>query len=287
MDQEEEHYPKREFYDVVLPVEFIPRRILLVEDGRVNQKVASRLLEKRGHEVTVANNGMEAVSLHKDRLFDVILMDVEMPVMDGIEATASIRENERDGERRTPIIAVTAHAGKEDRVLCIESGMDGYISKPYRPRELFEAVEAVEPGKVMQPGGVEPDPPAKKVGGDPAANRLDAHAAFDYALALDRAGNSEEILSDLVSMFREEYPKLMHEISEAKECGDGRRLELAAHALKGAASLLAATPLTPAAREMEKMGKAGDFSGSDSAWNTLQKEIERLNIALDEPGGGT
>jgi PAS domain S-box-containing protein len=124
------------------PSDFAARRVLLVEDGRVNQHVAAKLLEKRGHQVTVANNGAEAVSINRSNEFDVILMDLQMPIMDGFEATAAIRTEERSANRtHVPIIAVTAHARKEDRVRCLQAGMDGYVSKPYRPRELFEAVE--------------------------------------------------------------------------------------------------------------------------------------------------
>lgn len=117
-------------------------RILLAEDNQVNQKLATRMLQKMGHVVTVAGNGKEALELMTSSYFDVILMDIQMPEMDGLEATAAIRKQEAVSQgRHVPIIAMTAHAMAGDRERCLEAGMDGYISKPINPRELFEAIE--------------------------------------------------------------------------------------------------------------------------------------------------
>jgi CheY-like chemotaxis protein len=118
-------------------------RILLVEDNRVNQAVAVRLLEKRGHEVVVAENGKAAFEALEKQTFDFVLMDVQMPEMDGIEATAKIRADELKSEKHVPIIAMTAHAMAGDKERCLEAGMDGYVSKPLRAEDLFSAIEAV------------------------------------------------------------------------------------------------------------------------------------------------
>ena len=128
-----------------LTADFSPRRILLAEDGLVNQKVAVSLLTKRGHHVTVVENGQAAVEAVAQQPFDLVLMDIQMPVMDGFMATSAIRQWERQTGRRIAIIAMTAHAMEEDRQQCRDAGMDGYISKPFRPRELFAAVEATKP----------------------------------------------------------------------------------------------------------------------------------------------
>jgi CheY-like chemotaxis protein len=114
--------------------------ILLVEDNPINQKVAQRLLEKAGHSVTVAGNGREAVDHVSSRAFDVVLMDVQMPEMDGLEATAVIREREQGSDRRLPIVALTAHAMVGDRERCLQAGMDGYVTKPVQPPVLFQAI---------------------------------------------------------------------------------------------------------------------------------------------------
>ena len=116
-------------------------RILLAEDNAVNQKLAARILEKQGHTVAVANHGREALDVLAERPFDLVLMDVQMPVMGGFEATAAIRESEKASGLRIPIIAMTAHAMKGDRERCLEAGMDGYVSKPIQVEELFKAIE--------------------------------------------------------------------------------------------------------------------------------------------------
>ena len=118
-------------------------RILLAEDNLVNQKVATRLLEKRGHSVLIAGTGQEALTLLESHAVDLILMDLQMPEMNGIEATRAIREDVRYGNRRTPIVAMTACAMESDRKRCLDAGMDGYLSKPVRAAELYEMIESL------------------------------------------------------------------------------------------------------------------------------------------------
>ena len=122
-----------------------PLRVLLAEDNPVNQVVAIRLLEKRGHSVAVAGNGREALDATEQRIFDVVLMDLEMPEMSGLEATAAIRRREQRTGTHIPIIAMTAHAMIGDRERCLAAGMDGYVSKPVRADELYAALENVTP----------------------------------------------------------------------------------------------------------------------------------------------
>jgi CheY-like chemotaxis protein len=128
-------------------------RVLLADDSPVNQRLAVSLLQKRGHSVTVAPNGKEAVARYAEAAFDVVLMDVQMPEMGGFEATAAIRTIERTKGRKTPIIGVTAHAMKGDRERCLAAGMDAYVSKPLRPQELFRVIdETVGRPDVPAPG---------------------------------------------------------------------------------------------------------------------------------------
>jgi CheY-like chemotaxis protein len=120
-------------------------RILLAEDNAINQRLALRLLEKCGHQVAVTTNGREALAALDHGEFDVVLMDIQMPDMDGFEATAAIRSKERAIGKHLPIIAMTAHAMTGDRERCIGAGMDGYIAKPIRPQELFQAISTLAP----------------------------------------------------------------------------------------------------------------------------------------------
>jgi CheY-like chemotaxis protein len=136
------------------PLQEGPRglRILLAEDNHVNQILAVRLLEKRGHHVQVAGDGREALEKLKTADFDLVLMDVQMPVMGGFEATAAVREMEKGTGKHIPIVALTAHAVKGDRERCLAAGMDGYIGKPIHPEELFQQIEALIPS--VPPAGV-------------------------------------------------------------------------------------------------------------------------------------
>jgi CheY-like chemotaxis protein len=122
-----------------------PLKILLAEDSVVNQKLAVALLNRQGHDVTVANNGLEAIAALEAGDFELVLMDVQMPEMDGLEATRRIRQREQPLGRHTPVIAMTAYALKGDRERCLEAGMDGYVAKPVRPKELVQAIDAVVP----------------------------------------------------------------------------------------------------------------------------------------------
>ena len=120
-----------------------PLQILLVEDNPINQKVAARLLEKAGHNVTIAGNGKEALDRVLGASFDLVLMDLQMPEMDGLEATMAIRRQEAGSPRRLPIVALTAHAMMGDRERCLEAGMDGYVTKPVQTQTLFQTMAEV------------------------------------------------------------------------------------------------------------------------------------------------
>ena len=132
-------------------------RVLIAEDNLVNQRLAMRLLEKRGHQVTIAGNGREAVAAAEQDTFDLVLMDLQMPEMDGFEATAALRKREKETGIHLPIIALTAHALKGDRERCLEAGMDGYLSKPIRPQELDAALE-IHVARKSGPTAREPEP---------------------------------------------------------------------------------------------------------------------------------
>jgi two-component system sensor histidine kinase/response regulator len=238
-----------------------PLHVLLTEDNAVNQKLAVRLLEKRGHSVVLAGNGREAIETLARESFDVVLMDVQMPEMDGFEATRRIRESERATGRHVPIIAMTAHAMKGDRERCLAEGMDGYISKPLRPSELFEAVEGL--ASVVEP---EPVPVA---------------APFDAALALKSVGSDRELLCDIIETFLDECPRLTAALAAALQRGDAATALRAAHTLKGALSTLGASEASSLAQQIETRARVGECSLA-SAHSDLLASLARLAPALAE-----
>ncbi|MBT3292330.1 MAG: response regulator, partial [Victivallales bacterium] len=169
--------------------EVTPRHVLLAEDGLINQKVAVNLLERRGHVVEVAENGRAALAALERETFDLVLMDVQMPEMDGFEATAAIRELERETGEHLPIIAMTAHVMKGDRERCLEAGMDEYLAKPIDPEGLYAAVEAV-PARVGG-GRVEGESVEERPGGDSASLR-DAESGVEDGVSLESVFDREQ-----------------------------------------------------------------------------------------------
>jgi CheY-like chemotaxis protein/HPt (histidine-containing phosphotransfer) domain-containing protein len=248
--------------EVVLPATR-PLNLLLAEDGLVNQTVAVQLLQKRGHRVAVAINGREAVEAwetNKDG-FDLILMDVQMPEMNGYEATAAIRSKELG--HRIPIIAMTANAMKGDRDACLAAGMDGYVAKPVRAKELYAAIEAAM-------GAV-------KERADDGAS--DTRPAMDREKALEFAGDDETLLQ-LAGIFQSECPKLMAAVRDALARSDAPALQMTAHTLKGSAGTLAADGVQEVSEELETMARRGDWSRAPETVARLETEIERLMSAL-------
>ena len=260
------------------PAGFVPQKILLAEDGAVNRKVAIGLLQKRGHEVTAVENGRLAVEALQKGDYDVILMDVQMPVLDGFAATTAIRQQEAGTGRHIPIIAITAHAMKGDKQRCLDAGMDDYVSKPFRPQELFAAVEGVASVRTAEQGeGSQTDD-----AGGSMFFRSAVHAAaekagsFDRDRALANVGGSAELLVEMIDLFAVEGPKQMDDIEAAYVSGDHEAIMRAVHTLKGSVALFAADDATEAARRIEFMGREGQLSGYQNAWRELEQHIQVL-----------
>ena len=241
-------------------------RILLAEDNAVNRRFVSRVLEKRGHAVTVAANGRDAIDAIAGATspFDVVLMDVQMPLMDGLEATVSIRERERSGESaRVPIIAMTAHAMTGDRERCLAAGMDDYLAKPIHPRQLIEAIE--RRGK----------PPLRI---EPAADAAAAdERVFDIEQMRTRCGGDERLVRELITILQRETPGRMTAIRKAGRSGDSEALWRAAHALKSSLGTIGAARAFRAVEALERAGRRGD---ADTA--AALADVEREMIALSK-----
>jgi PAS domain S-box-containing protein len=249
-----------------------PLRILLVDDNSFNLKVGALKLEGKGHTVRVAGSGHEALAAFDEQPFDLVLMDLQMPDMDGAEATAALRAREKPTGRRTPVIAVTGHAMKGDRERCLAAGMDGYVSKPIRDRELWQAIRGVLPPAAAAP---------------PAAPL--ASPVFDRNAILARLGGKVSMLRKLAPSFHSDCTRLRAEIREALLRRDARRMQRAAHTIKGMVSFFGVTAATEAALKLETMGRAGDLGDAEGTFSALEQEIEKIQAALtalcEEPQG--
>jgi len=246
-------------------------RILLAEDNPVNQMLAVRLLEKRGYSIEVADNGQRALDLLAKAPpgeFAVVLMDVQMPKMDGFEATAELRKREANSGRRTPIIALTAHAMKGDRERCLAAGMDDYIPKPVHSKELFAVIDRLTANAPTPPERAELSPEAPQYG------------ALDKAEVLSRVDGDIELLRELSGIFVAEYPKLLSKVREAMTEGNGEALAKASHTIKGMLANLGARSAAEAALRLEKLPAGNEPSDADEAYAVLEKEIERFSHAL-------
>jgi PAS domain S-box-containing protein len=235
-------------------------RVLLVEDNTVNRTVATRTLEKRGHFVRAVENGLEAVTAFEIGSFDVVLMDVQMPVMDGLEATALIRRKEERGFSRVPIIAFTAHAMKGDRERCLAAGMDDYLTKPFKAKDLIRAVESGR-GELET---VE-DSGAQILNRDSLLERVEG----DHALVVE-----------LVKVFFEETPPLLRMIRSAFQEGDAGALGKAAHRLRGTLTTIGAERATAPALRLELSSRNEPPEPDDSALAELERELVRLEPEL-------
>ncbi len=252
--------------------------ILLAEDNQVNQRLAKRMLEKEGHSVTIAGDGEEAVQMFRNppgKAFDLILMDVQMPKMDGLEATATIRRLEREQKTHIPIIAMTAHAMKGDRERCLAAGMDGYISKPIKMKDLFETIERVlEEQKAKRPK--RKDRKTKET----TDQVMEEKETMNVNVALERVGGDGELLQEIAALFLEDYPAQMEKLKQAIAAGDAETVERTAHSIKGAVSNFAADAAYDAALELEMMGRSGTLQRGEEAYRKLEEEIQRLVTVL-------
>jgi len=238
-------------------------RILLAEDNAVNQKVAVRYLEKMGHQVRVANNGKEALAALDEERFDLVLMDLQMPELDGFETTAAIRARERTHGGHLPIIAMTAHAMKGDRERCLSAGMDAYVAKPIQADELSAAIENLSV-------------PTTASRSTRAAKRRNA-VTFDHAVALDRVGGDEQLLAEVVDIFLSESPRLMDSMRGAIDRGDAAELEKSAHAFKGSVGYFGADHALTVASKLEVMGESGELAAASLALAELQEITRQLS----------
>jgi CheY-like chemotaxis protein len=238
-------------------------RILLAEDSLVNQKLAVALLRKHGHDVVVADDGRQAVSVVKEQQLDLILMDVQMPEMDGYEATAAIREYERKQGRHTPIIALTAHAMTGDRERCLQAGMDEYVTKPIRSEQLFDTIELVLTHYEL-------------VGLADDGENVSPITTIDWQYALGAFGNDRHRLSTFVEAVVETLPELLESVEQTIRRGDGPGLQTSARTLRETIRYLGVDDLARAAFALERMGRDDRVQEARGLFGVFQRRIERI-----------
>jgi CheY-like chemotaxis protein len=225
----------------------LPLRILLAEDSVINQKLAVGLLERGGHRVVVVTNGPDAVQATAQEPFDLVLMDLQMPELDGLAATAAIRQREKQSGGHVPIIAMTAHALKGDRERCLAAGMDGYVPKPVRLNELYQAI-----ADVCGP----------------------QRGSVDWNVALDCVEGDRALLADVAAAFLVECPQRLAELREAIAKCDSPRVCREAHTLKSALNALGAFAAASLAAHLEQQGALNDLSSSRQTTEQLAAKLD-------------
>ena len=238
-----------------LPPDGLHLRVLVTEDNTTSQLIAKKMLEKMGHTVTIANNGLEATTMVEQIEFDLILMDAEMPIMNGLEATRHIRKQEAISGNHVPIIAMTAYAMKEDRKRCLESGMDGYLSKPAKPVDINNIIKELFP----------------------AGEKTASTPAVDMNAAMEVFGDDKELLKEAADIFMEQdYPEQIKNIKDGISRQDAQAIRAAAHSIKGAARSLGGLTLGDIAMQLEEKGRNDDLSQAEALAVEIEKEAKRL-----------
>lgn len=260
-----------------------PLRVLLVEDTPANRKVAQKVLTKRGHHLEIAVNGREAVDAFRKQEFDVVLMDIQMPIMDGLQATEAIRAMEQNSERTapTPIIAMTAHSMRGDHERCLRAGMDGYLAKPLDLAKFIRAVECFS--EDVDENKADIDSVFEKVDFDQATpDSIDSPAAgaaraptVHLEAALARLRGDRSLLMDMIGFYEEDAPALLTTVRQSLTSEDLEGLQRAAHSLKGLAATFDAEEAVAAARDVE-------FASRDGRKRDLPEMVQRLE---DESAG--
>ena len=264
-----------------------PRKILLADDNPLIQQVMIRFLENWGHRVVLAENGRIAFEFATNERFDLVLMDVEMPEMNGLDATAAIRKHEEEGDIRVPIIALTAESLPEDRERCFAAGMDEYISKPADPKALYGLIKRY-PARALEPelgetvASVEraasaeaPTDSAKSV-----AHAQDDEARVDWDAARVFTNGNEELLRDLISIFQTESREQIEGIRQGVDNDDAELLTRSAHSLKSSALVFGASSLANVALSIELHGQTSEFAEARNLLETVERETDLVSAVL-------
>lgn len=252
-------------------------RVLVAEDSLPNQKVAMAILKRRNHDVTIVQNGLEALETVQHNQFDVVLMDVQMPEMDGLTAAFQIREHEQKHGGHVPIVATTAHALKKDRERCLSAGMDEYVSKPLSADELFAAIE----NAIHRSNGNAAAPLTLSLGAATEQPKSEsAQTQIPWEKLLERLGNDHKTLIDIVEAYAPEMEKSMENIRTALGRSDGHLLTISAHKLKSALRFFHQIETSKIAETLEKRGLDNEFEAAHPEADKLERRLSQLMPCL-------
>ena len=254
-------------------------RVLVVEDNPLNQKLVLSLLEKRGHWAEAVQNGRLALDALDRATYDRVLMDIQMPEMDGFEATRRIREREAQTGGHLPIIAMTAHVKEGDKDRCLSAGMDAYIAKPIRQETFLTTLEGTSGPPAGTPARTSPDGPD---GDRPAPDKPAPSAdAIDRESLMALVGGNPDLIRELVGLYFSNLPKHLDQIREGIEASDPKAVRFGAHALKGMSLNLTARAVADTALALEKLARAGDLTGADDLFQQLTRRTDDLRQSAD------
>ncbi len=261
----------------------VPLHLLLADDNEMNQDAGRRILERRGHTVAIAANGLEALARLEKEKFDLVLMDMQMPDMDGLTATAKIREHEQSTGGHILIVAMTSNAMSGDRERCLEGGMDGYVSKPVNRQELFDTIEGLTARQrpvhrapsapTAAPPAIAPPAPVAGQSGKPL---------IDRAELVENLGDDHDLLVQLAATFHATGPKLMTDLRAALAAGHAAGVEQWSHKLAGKFGVFFAHEPVKAARELEGLAHAGNLAAAASCMARLEHHFAAFTAALKD-----
>jgi CheY-like chemotaxis protein/HPt (histidine-containing phosphotransfer) domain-containing protein len=262
----------------VRPQHARPLHVLVAEDTPANQKLVSAILERYGHTCEIAGDGQELLERLETGTYDAILLDVQMPRKDGIQAAREVRKLANQAKASIPIVAMTAHALDSDRERCLAAGMNDYVSKPLSATKLIQVLEGVISEDGIGPLTQPKEEPAEKV--EPSHTVVTMAPCFDYQESLKRLGDDQELFCAMARCYVEDADGLLHEIAAGNQRGEAYRVERAAHSLKGLAATFSAAAVVSRAQFIEQCGRQSDLTRARAVLPDLIAESEKLKGEL-------
>ena len=258
-------------------------RVLVAEDTDENRELVTELLKKRGHSVVAVSDGRQALDELEKNQYDIVLMDEQMPRMDGLEATRAVRQKEKSTGKHQLVVALTGNVTEEDKQQRVEAGMDGFVPKPFEMHALFDTLEFLAAGTQVIPASPMPPPPlgAKERSPEQATQALSLVPIEDVGAHLLRTtGGNEKLVKSLTKSFLADAPKRLAAIRAALAAKNAAKLDTAAHALKGSVAIFGAQTAVTAAKSLEAMGRSRNLSGADAQFRLLEAAMQQLQVEL-------